>query len=70
MTDEILTNAIISEEETVVSSLVISIGSLADADEIFDQHCAAHCYGREVVALRIALRNPHIPFQKSKNHEW
>ena len=41
MTDEILTDAIISEEETVVSSLVISIGSLADADEIFDRNCAA-----------------------------
>ena len=41
MTNEIVTDAIISEEETVVSSLVISIGSLADADEIFDRHCAA-----------------------------
>ena len=41
MTDEILTDAIISEEETVVSSLVRSIYSLADADAIFDRHCAA-----------------------------
>ena len=41
MTDEILTDAIVSEEVTVVSSLVRSIYSLADADAIFDRHCAA-----------------------------